>query len=31
VEAQIEGWLAERETDPRKIRKGRIPFLPVKL
>lgn len=31
VEAKIERWLAEREADPRKIRKGRIPFLPVKL
>ncbi|MCE9608839.1 MAG: type IV secretion system DNA-binding domain-containing protein [Chthoniobacter sp.] len=31
VEAKIERWLAEREPDPRKIRKGRIPFLPVKL
>ena len=31
VEAKIERWLAEREADPRKIRKGRIPFLPVRL
>jgi hypothetical protein len=31
VEAKIERWLVERGTDPRKIRKGRIPFLPVRL
>ena len=31
VEAKIERWLAERESDPRRIRKGRIPFLPVRL
>ncbi len=31
VEAKIERWLAGRDGDPRKIRKGRIPFLPVKL
>ena len=31
VEAKIDRWLAERSSDPRKIRKGRIPFLPVRL
>ena len=31
VEAKIERWLAERESDPRRIRKGRIPFLPVRM
>lgn len=31
VEAKIERWLTEREADPRRIRKGRIPFLPVRL
>ena len=31
VEAKIERWLSEREGDPRRIRKGRIPFLPVRL
>ena len=31
VEAKIERWLIERESDPRRIRKGRIPFLPVRL
>lgn len=31
VEAKIERWLNEREADPRKIHKGRIPFLPVRL
>ncbi len=32
VEAKIERWLAERgDGDPRRIRKGRIPFLPVKM
>ena len=31
VEAKIERWLSDRETDPRKIRKGRIPFFPARL
>jgi energy-coupling factor transporter ATP-binding protein EcfA2 len=31
VEAKIERWLAGHDSDPRRIRKGRIPFLPVKL
>ena len=31
VEAKIERWLGERDDDPRGVRKGRIPFLPVKL
>ena len=31
VEAKIERWLAGQEGDPRRIRKGRIPFLPVRL
>ena len=31
VEAKIERWLTGHESDPRRIRKGRIPFLPVRL
>jgi len=31
VEAKIERWLGERDRDPRRIRKGRIPFLPVRM
>ena len=31
VEAKLNRWLTEPDDDPRRIRKGRIPFLPVKL
>jgi len=31
VEAKIERWLGERDDDPRRIPKGRIPFLPVRM
>ncbi len=31
VEAKIERWLGKRDSDPRRIRKGRIPFLPVRI
>ena len=31
VEGKLERWLAEPDGDPRRIRKGRVPFLPVKL
>ena len=31
VEAKIERWLAGHGSDPRRIRKGRIPFLPVRM
>ncbi len=31
VEAKIERWLAERESNPRRVRKGRVPFLPVRM
>ena len=31
VELKIERWLAGHDSDPRKIHKGRIPFLPVRM
>ena len=31
VEAKIERWLTGHGSDPRRIRKGRIPFLPVRI
>ena len=31
VEAKIDRWLTGHESDPRRIRAGRIPFLPVQL
>ncbi len=31
VEEKIERWLAAREQDPRRVRKGRILFLPVRM
>ena len=30
VETKIGRWLAERDAEPRRIRKGRVPFLPVR-
>jgi len=31
VETKIERWLTGHDSDPRRIRKGRIPFLPVRI
>jgi hypothetical protein len=31
VEAKIDRWLTGHDSDPRRIRKGRIPFLPVRI
>ena len=31
VEMKIERWLTSRDSDPRRIRKGRIPFLSVRI